>query len=912
MYRPELLSRVKLSVGGVVALFLIAGASVLCATAPDAAKNKLSGKPATPEETAFVQFQKTVAPILEERCYECHGDGKQKGGLDLDELSTKEKLLHSPQVWLKVLRNTRSHIMPPPGEEVPTPDEQRALEQWIKTGAFGLDPAQPDPGRVTTRRLNRTEYRNTLRDLLGIDFNADAALPPDDVGYGFDDIGDVLSISPMRMEKFIEAAIAAVNQGVPLDTVVMTTRFTNGNEFLTEDGSQTAEKMSYYRPQKSSHRYLVKAEGDYRILLHTKIDGEATPVDPQHAHVVWFNDGKELLNKEYKWADADYLDDAFTVHWGAGEHELSVSIEPVFPELQPLRTKMEYRLLWVDVDGPLDKKQWEHHPNYARFFTRDRPPEQPSERRAYAREVLAKFAARAYRRPVTRETVNQLVDIAERTYSLPGTTFEKGISQAIVAVLASPHFLFHLEEAEPVRRGQAVARIDEYSLASRLSYALWSSMPDDELTQLAARGQLRENFPAQVRRMLADPKAHAFAENFSGQWLQARGVLDIPINSTVVMEAERPPAPATAPAASSSPAKPGDPAATVGDVVAAVTRGGGAGPNGGANRFAPPGGGAPPNGLPPGFAPGNRNFPPRPGGFGRGRFGRPSVPPGTVLTPEIRAAMKQETDAYFDYIVREDRSVLELLDSNYIFVNEQLAPVYGIPNITGKEMRRVELPADSVRGGVLTMGSVLTVTSNPTRTSPVKRGKWILENILGAPPAPPPPNVPALEDSQVKSELKAPTQRELLARHRADPKCASCHERMDPLGLAMENFNAFGRLRTQEFGQPIVAEGELANGEKFSGVRDVKRALVENHRIEFYRTITEKLMTYVLGRGLEYYDVPTVDAIVARLDQDHGRFSTLLFGVLESAPFQQRRITPNSIASDTRPVALAAQPMSTP
>jgi hypothetical protein len=269
--------------------------------------------------------------------------------------------------------------------------------------------------------------------------------------------------------------------------------------------------------------------------------------------------------------------------------------------------------------------------------------------------------------------------------------------------------------------------------------------------------------------------------------------------------------------------------------------------------------------------------------------------------------MKQETEAYFNYIVHENRSVLELLNSDYTFVNDQLAAVYGLPNITGSQMRRVDLPADSVRGGVLTMGSILTVTSNPTRTSPVKRGKWILENVLGAPPPPPPPNIPSLEDS--KSELKAPTQRELLALHRADPKCASCHSRMDPLGLAMENFNGFGRLRTQELGQPIDPAGELATGEKFNGVRDLKQALIDKHRMEFYRTITEKLMTYVLGRGVEYYDTPTVDAIVERLDKDNGRFSTLLFGVLESVPFQQRR---NSAAAspDNKSVVLNAQPAS--
>ncbi|MEO7413082.1 MAG: DUF1588 domain-containing protein, partial [Opitutaceae bacterium] len=293
---------------------------------------------------------------------------------------------------------------------------------------------------------------------------------------------------------------------------------------------------------------------------------------------------------------------------------------------------------------------------------------------------------------------------------------------------------------------------------------------------------------------------------------------------------------------------------------------------------------------------GGANVPGR-AGRGGGARGRPTVPPGTVLTTEARIAMKQETEAYFAHIVREDRSVLELLQSDYTFVNETLAPFYGIPNVSGAEMRRVTLAPGDLRGGVLTMGSILTVTSNPTRTSPVKRGKWILENILGAPPAPPPPNIPALEDTQTKITDRKPTQRELLAQHRADPACASCHSRMDPLGLAMENFNAFGRGRTQENGQPIEPAGELATGEKFSDVRELKRALVEKHRVEFYRTITEKLLTYTLGRGVEYYDVPAVDLIVNQVDQENGRFSALLFGVLESAPFQQRRAAPHPSSS---------------
>jgi mono/diheme cytochrome c family protein len=848
---------------------LLIGTMVPAADAANAANESVAAR----DVQALDHYHNVISPILKAHCYECHGDGARKAGLAFDALLTKDQIPHDPQLWLKVLRNTRSRVMPPPGEAQPSTAELQALELWIKTSGFGLDPQQRDPGRVTIRRLNRTEYRNTLRDLIGVDFDADAMLPPDDVGYGFDNIGDVLSISPMRMEKFIEAAMTAVNQGVPMDTVVMPTRMLQGGDFLTAEGSQNAGRISYYQARTTSHTFKIKTAADYRLMLNTKLDGEASPVDPQRVRVVWKADGNTFLEKEYGWADMEYLTDTFTFKWEPGDHVVSCELTPVFPDLRPLRTKMEYRVLFAIFDGPLEKEKWEHHPNYKRFYTRDKPPAETAERRTYAREVLSRFVARAYRRPVASETVEQLVQIAEKSYSLPGTTFEMGIAQALIAVLASPRFLFHLESTEAAPTGREVARIDEYSLASRLSYALWCSLPDDELTDLAARGELSKNFQAQVSRMLASPKARAFSENFASQWLQTRSILDIPINSAAVLASETAPAPPEG--------------ATNAAVATAVT-----------NASSPSGAGlgAVAGGAPEVGARGPAGFPGRRGPFGRGR----RAPMGTELTPELRAAMKQEVESYFDHLVREDRSVLELLHSNYTFLNDQLAAVYGITNVIGSEMRRVELPAGHVRGGVLTMGGVLTVTSNPTRTSPVKRGKWVLENILGSPPAPPPPNVPSLEDTQAKAEIKAATQRELLALHRADPKCASCHSRMDPPGLAMEGFNAFGRVRAYESGRKIDPSGELATGETFSGVGDLKKALVEKHRMEFYRTITEKLMTYVLGRGVEYYDTPTVDEIVANLDRDNGRFSTLLLGVLESAPFQQRRTNPNPSNRDQR------------
>jgi hypothetical protein len=871
-----------------------------------------------PAATAVAQFHQKIEPILKARCYDCHGDGEKKGDLAFDKL-TAERIAQDPSLWLKVLKNTRAGLMPPLDTNNPlTADERAALEGWIKTAAFGLDPAQPDPGRVTVRRLNRTEYRNTVRDLVGLDFDVDQALPPDDVGYGFDNIGDVLSVSPIRMEKFLAAAQSVIERGVPQSNKSIGSQQAMADQFLSEDG-QDGQHLSFYQYQEVSHTFRAKVAGDYRIIVSSKIDGEAQPVDPQVAKVTYKSDGKAIRQFEYPWNDALYSVDDQIVRWEAGEHRVSFAIEPLHPELQPLRTKMEYRLIFVAVEGPLAEKDWELPANYRRFYSRDIPPEDPAARRVYAREVLEKFATRAYRRPVAADTLDRLVAIAEQTYAVPGTTFEKGVAQAMVAVLASPRFLFRVEEAGPVAASVPFPEVDEYSLASRLSYFLWSSMPDDELFALAAKGELRKNLQAQVKRMIADPKSVALVENFPGQWLQSRAVMDMPINTADVLAAERAPAPAGAPVAEAPPPA-ADPAFA------------GAGARAGRGRGAA--GAAPGNFVPgdPVAAPGNFAGVPPPladaagapqfaqagargarggaagarGGRG-GRGGRgAAAPAGMELTPEVRLAMRQEAEAYFAHIVRHDRSVLELIDSDYTFVNEPLAAVYGIPNITGPELRQVTLAADSLRGGVLTMGSVLTVTSNPTRTSPVKRGKWILENILGAPSAPPPPDVPGLEKSEESLGDRKPTQRELIALHRADPLCSSCHERMDPLGLALENFNAFGRQRALEFGQPIDTSGELATGEKIADIRDLKKVIVAQHRSEFYHLLAEKLMTYALGRGVEHYDVPTLDAIVARLEREEGRFSALLMGIIESPSFQRRRAVSNPLPAEPKPATVAS------
>ncbi len=813
-------------------------------------------KPVPPDAgRALAQFHQTISPILEQRCYACHGDGEKKGGIAFDDLTTPEQILQNPGLWLKVLKNTRSHIMPPAEKSPPTPDEQMALEQWIKTAAFGLNPDQPDPGRITLRRLNRTEYRNTIRDLLGVEYDTDGALPAEDVGYGFDNIADVLSISPMRMEKLLETAQDIVNKAVPTAPRAIGEEFALGSEFISADRSYTGDPLSFYEEAAVSHTYHVRVAGDYRILVSSQVDGVTQP-DPGLCLVTGLADGKEFYRHQHHWADCEYFHDEKVVHLEPGEHQVTFHLQPLLSPEQQITSKMNYKLAQVQVIGPLAAKDWLPPPNYSRFFPRDQPPAEPAARRAYAREVLEKFATKAYRRPVSRATLDQLVSIAQTFYQAPGATFEAGVSRAMVAVIASPRFLFRFEEAEPSARGQPYSRVDEYALASRLSYFLWSTMPDAELFDLAAQGELRKNLAAQVGRMLADPKAAALIGDFSGQWLQARGILNVTINATEVMARE------------------------------GVRAGGAAAGRGNAR-----GGGA--------FAAGGR------GGNARGRG--PAAATVGELTPELRAAMKQETEAYFGHIVRDNRSVLELLDSDYTYANETLAAYYGLPagSVTGPGFRQITLPADSPRGGVLTMATTLAVTSNPTRTSPVKRGKWILENILGAPPAPPPPNVPALELAEKKIDGHKPTQREVLARHREDALCASCHARMDPLGLALENFNALGLYRTQELEQPVDATGQLFTGENFKDVRELKHILVTNHHLEFYRTLTEKLLIYALGRGVEYYDVPTVDQIVTRLDHAGGKFDELLLGIIESAPFQQRRREPAPLTPEPKAALVA-------
>ncbi len=762
------------------------------------------------EPSASARFREVVEPILAEHCYACHGGGIKKGGVTLDGFATEEALLARPELWDGVLKNVRAGLMPPGDKPRPSAEELAALEGWIKRGAFGLDPADPDPGRVTLRRLNRVEYRNTIRDLMGIDFRADEEFPADDSGYGFDNIGDVLSVTPLLLEKYMAAAESIVASAVPIVARVIPSRTIAGADFKSADGAATGDRMSLYKPARVAHAFASTKGGPRRLVVDLSVRGNFD-FDPGRARVTLTLNGRELMGEEFGWGDGRKIRREYAVDVQPGDNALAFEVAPLTP-VEKKKTSVDLRIQSILVEGPADPSEWVRPANFDRFFGGD-DPGTPEGRRRFARETLGRFASKAFRRPADARTLDRLVAIAEEGWGQPGASAQQGIGRAMVAVLASPRFLFRFEDAEAGGSPRGFARVDEYSLATRLSYFLWSTLPDDELTGLAARGELRKGQAAQVQRMLADPRSEALVRDFTGQWLQARDFENSPIQFKSILRRE----------------------------------------------------------------------------------GLPAKMDSEVS--ELRRAMREETEAYFAHVIRADRPILELIDSDYTFLNEILARHYDVPGVSGRAFRRVVLPEGSPRGGLLTQAGVLMVTSNPTRTSPVKRGQFILENILGTPTPPPPPDIPSLEDTLRGIQGREPTIREVMAVHRANSLCASCHNRMDPLGLALENFNALGSFRTAERKQPIDASGKLVTGRTFQDARELKKILKDEHKLDFYRCLTDKLLTYALGRGIEYHDSEAVDQIVERIDREGGKFSGLLMGVIESAPFQKRREAAPTIAA---------------
>ena len=623
---------------------------------------------------------------------------------------------------------------------------------------------------------------------------------------------------------------------------------------MTADTS--GDRISFYDHAIISKRVDVENTGDYQVTFEAHVNGEFA-FDPGQCRALFSIDGEEVASDKFIYAFSDDPDRGASFRYEvtrnltAGEHEFTVEVQPLV-EKEKRMNRLDFRVNSVELQGPLDPNFWIEPSGYREFFPDGPAPVSVEQRRRYAEKVLGEFGLRAFRKPVDEGMLDRLVAMAEAHYSEPNQTFEQGIAKSMVAILASPRFLFRLESSEPLTAAATHPNVDEWALASRLSYFFWSSMPDDELFELARASQLRDQLRPQIERMLQDEKTSELVKNFTGQWLQARNIAHVQIEATAAFGFE--------------------------DELNALREEFGRQLWRGESED-----------ISPELKEARRRS--RELRDIAGRFNRP-----------LRDSMRRETEMSFDYVLRENRSVLEFLTSDYTFLNGRLAEHYGIPGIEGDEMRRVDLPEGSPRGGVLTQGNMLLITSNPTRTSPVKRGLFILENILGTPTPPAPPNIPELDEAAEGITDHEPTLREILAKHREDPLCSSCHSRIDPLGLAFENFTAVGTWRDMEENQPIDTSGKLITGESFQGVQELKDILAENYRLNFYRCLTEKLLTYALGRGLEYYDEYTVDQIVERVDQNNGEFMALIQGIIESAPFQKRR-NPDKLNASTKTAA---------
>ncbi|HMP07967.1 MAG TPA: DUF1592 domain-containing protein, partial [Lacipirellulaceae bacterium] len=785
------------------------------------------------------EFERDVEPILAAFCYDCHGYGSQEGSVTLDEFASPAAALADRDLWRRVLHMVRADLMPPVEAERPSDEQLATLERWIKRRALAIDPAHPDPGRPTVRRLNRNEYRNTIRDLMGVDFDVATSFPPDDTGHGFDNMGDVLTLSPLLLEKYIAAAEEIVSRAVPTVDAIVDERRIAGGRFRKSpeegDGSGGPLMLPYYDAANVGTSLRIRNAGLYELDLdvraqETWVDGVS---DLNRCRLTLRIDGQEIAAQEFARSDGQRFHLRGKIDLKRGQHEATLELEPLTPD-EPRQRSLVLRIDALVVRGPVDEAHRVRPPNYARWFPQPVPAD-PAERRAYGRQLLEKFTLRAFRRPTDPATVDRLADLAEHVWQSPGETFESGVARAMAAALASPRFLFREEGYEPDPEAM-YPWVDQYALASRLSYLLWSSMPDDELFRLAAVGTLRDNLPAQVERMLADKKSDEFIKNFAGQWLRARDVETWVVDARAVLARENP------------------------DPERDRLR----------NRFRRLARRDP-----------ERMTERQKEEFRRVReefFRRFGELSRAELNGNVRRAMRRETEMHFEYVLRENRNLVELIDADYTFLNQALAEHYGIPGVKGEHMRRVELPAGNFRGGVLTQGTTLVVTSNPDRTSPAKRGLYLLENVLGTPPPPPPPDIPSLEQTEAELAGKSPTVRELLELHRADPLCSSCHNRMDPLGLALESFNPLGLYRLQERHQPIETAGELITGEEFADVRELKRLLANERRRDYFRCAIEKLLTYALGRGLDYYDVEAVDQILARVESHDGQTRQWLMG----------------------------------
>ena len=767
--------------------------------------------------------------LLNRYCVTCHNERLKTADLMLDRADVENVSAAAP-VWEKVVRKLRTAAMPPAGVPRPDPASYDSLATYLETELDRAAASHPNPGRPAVHRLNRAEYANAVRDLLAVAIDGAALLPADDAGHGFDNIADMLSVSPLLVERYLFAARSITRLALGDPAVRPFTENYDVSRYLVQD-----DRMSEDLPLGSrggiAVRHTFPLDGEYVLTIRLQrnkdnyIIGLAEPhlldVRLDGARIKMFPVGGEHKGKSgplYSFILPDYRGDpeqeqyeltadaALEVRFPAkaGTRLVQVAfLNEIFEregEVMPRQLRDELTgsgfkggppsVDRVSVSGPYNATGMGETPSRAKILVCT--PSGAGDEEACARRILSALAHRAYRRPVTDADLQTLLGFYKAGHQNGG--FEAGIAGALQRMLVSPEFLFRIERDPANLAPGAPYRISDLELASRLSFFLWSSIPDDELLALAESGKLKDAavLQQQVERMVGDLRSRALVNNFAGQWLSLRNL---------------------------------------------------------------------------------RNISPDPKVF-------------PDFDDNLRGALQEESELFFESMVREDRSLLDLLDADYTFLNERLARHYGIPDVFGSHFRRVTLRNEE-RKGLLGQGSVLTVTSYSNRTAPTIRGKWLLENIMGAPPPPPPPNVPSLAEEEGK-EGKVLTMRQRMEHHRANPVCAACHARMDPLGFALENFDALGKWRTAEGGTPIDPSGQLPDGTQFQGPAELRKILL-SRREQFVITVTEKLLTYALGRGLEHYDQPVVRKIVRQAAPNGYRWSSLIVGIVNSTPFQMRR-----------------------
>jgi mono/diheme cytochrome c family protein len=835
-----------------------AAATAVAPTTPSAPVAATMAK-AAPAGTGWEEFHHTVQPFFAKHCFTCHSGDDAENGFRLDVIKDELALKDSDEALEDVLGMLNRHKMPPSDEPQPAAAEVAPVVAWLQNHLVGDLNAPVNPGRVTLRRLNRAEYNNTIRDLLAIDFRPADNFPADDMGYGFDNNGDVLSMAPVLMEKYLTAADQALEKAIFVEPVVAppvqhweaaqlegnipksdpTASVTRGTPEVG-GGPRVAillGRIFNYNGEIYTD-CEIPADGDY--ILRVRAYGLAGSVTRQRPQVAFHLDGAQVqkpitIVEDQKNAAFDALE---KMPLPAGKHRISLSFlngataeeyaiakltapapaapvpvvnpnddddkpaagrgrrgggggGPAGPTVQTPTGKPTLGVIAIELEGPLAPTLDRMPESYRRVMVAQ--PSATVSKAAAAEQIVRHFATRAYRRPVREDEVARLMALWAKG-DADGRSFDQSIDHVLQAVLVSPAFLFRMElDPQAGEQVSGVHTLNEYELASRLSYFLWSSMPDDELSALAAKGRLRANLDAQVRRMLKDPKSSALVTNFASQWLQLRSMQNA--------------------------------------------------------------------------APDAALFP--------------------AFDESLRDAMTKETELFFNAIVQDDRSVLDFINADFTFVNERLAKHYGLPGVTGDNFRRVTLPPE--RGGLLAQASILTITSLPNRTSPVLRGKWVLENLLDAAPPPPPPNVPALTEAG-QGQIKG-TVRQRMEQHRKNPACASCHQEMDGIGFAMENFDAIGAWRSKDDGVEIDARGSLPGGKTFNGPAELRK-VIQAQSEQFARCLANKMLTFALGRGLQPYDRRTSDAIVEAMRKNDNRFSTMIEEIVRSDAFQKRNGKP--------------------